>query len=231
MIESRERSKHPAMVVADSFVIIDDAYPKARCHSLAIARDPSLDGPANLSARHIPLLQQMKVALLACFAGHTSCHSGFLQTDLLSGHSKTSENRGAVWGTSCNLPHWAHHSDWEVRDVFDCGLMHQEGARMWVEGKRRNDPSLPPVRLGFHSLPSLRQLHLHIISQVSELCNLMNVMPLLVGQMVKVCYGILCIIHAGFQLSQPEDQEALELIHNGVFPVAEGGSGTVAREW
>ena len=99
------------MVVADSFVIIDDAYPKARCHSLVIARDPSLNGPANLSARHIPQLQQMKVALLASFTGRTSCHAGFLQIDSQgSGHPKTSKNSSILGATSCNLkpPHQAH---------------------------------------------------------------------------------------------------------------------------
>ena len=56
-----------------------------------------------------------------------------------------------------------------MRDIYGCGVMHQEGAQKWVEGERKKDPSLAPVRLGFHCLPSMRQLHLHIISQVSQL--------------------------------------------------------------
>ena len=58
---SRERSKHPGMVIAENYIIIRDKYPKARLHGLVIARDPSLEGPADLRQDHLPLLQQMQV--------------------------------------------------------------------------------------------------------------------------------------------------------------------------
>jgi aprataxin len=34
----------------------------------------------------------------------------------------------------------------------------------WAAAQRAADPSLPPFRLGFHSAPSMRALHLHVIS-------------------------------------------------------------------
>ena len=44
-------------------------------------------------------------------------------------------------------------------------LVVQEGAQHWVEGKS-SQLQMGRVRMGFHSLPSLQQLHLHVISQV-----------------------------------------------------------------
>lgn len=57
----RERQKHPSLREFDKVVTIDDKFPKARLHSLVIAKDLELEGPADLRASHIPLLQVMKV--------------------------------------------------------------------------------------------------------------------------------------------------------------------------
>lgn len=44
-------------------------------------------------------------------------------------------------------------------------LVVQEGAQHWVDGKS-SQLQVGRVKMGFHSLPSLQQLHLHVISQV-----------------------------------------------------------------
>ena len=49
------------MVVTEEYVIINDKYPKARLHSLVIARDPALLSPSDLRPQHLPLLLAMKV--------------------------------------------------------------------------------------------------------------------------------------------------------------------------
>ncbi len=45
----------------------------------------------------------------------------------------------------------------------------QEGAQKWVDAKRSLPLQVDSVRMGFHSLPSLQQLHLHVISQVGKI--------------------------------------------------------------
>lgn len=57
----REQQRHLGMQVADQYVIIPDKYPKARLHGLVIARNPSLAGPDDLRAEHLPLLLAMQV--------------------------------------------------------------------------------------------------------------------------------------------------------------------------
>lgn len=64
----RERAAHPGMIVSSQFVIIHDKFPKAKLHGLVIARDPALVSPENLTADHLPLLEQMQArpATLVC---------------------------------------------------------------------------------------------------------------------------------------------------------------------
>ena len=58
---SREASNHPGMQIDQDWVIIHDKFPKARLHSLVIARDPKLQGPDDLRKEHLPLLNAMQV--------------------------------------------------------------------------------------------------------------------------------------------------------------------------
>ena len=51
------------MQIYDDCVVINDAFPKARCHALVIARQEGLDGPADLRPEHLPLLRSMQVTL------------------------------------------------------------------------------------------------------------------------------------------------------------------------
>ena len=51
------------MRIYDDCVVINDAFPKARCHALVIARQEGLEGPADLRPEHLPLLRSMQVAL------------------------------------------------------------------------------------------------------------------------------------------------------------------------
>ena len=41
-------------------VRFNDAYPKARHHALVVARDPRLEGPADLRAQDVALLEHMQ---------------------------------------------------------------------------------------------------------------------------------------------------------------------------
>ena len=54
------------MQIFSECVVINDAYPKARCHGLVIARSPGLNGPTDLRAEHLPLLQAMQVRKHCC---------------------------------------------------------------------------------------------------------------------------------------------------------------------
>lgn len=44
----------------DRLVLVLDKFPKARRHLLVIARDPQLQGPLNLTAAEVPLLEHME---------------------------------------------------------------------------------------------------------------------------------------------------------------------------
>ena len=57
----RYQDQYPEMQVSIDCVVINDAYPKARCHGLVIARAQGLNGPADLREVHLPLLQAMQV--------------------------------------------------------------------------------------------------------------------------------------------------------------------------
>ena len=62
----RHRDQYPEMQIYGDCVVINDAFPKARCHALVIARQEGLDGPADLRAQHLPLLHNMQVDLRTC---------------------------------------------------------------------------------------------------------------------------------------------------------------------
>ena len=66
----RHIEQYPEMQIYDDCVIIDDAFPKAHCHALVIARQEGLDGPADLRPEHLPLLRSMQV-MLQTFALYT----------------------------------------------------------------------------------------------------------------------------------------------------------------
>lgn len=38
----------------------------------------------------------------------------------------------------------------------------------WVQRQQTQHPDLPPFKMGFHGVPSLLQLHMHVISQASR---------------------------------------------------------------
>lgn len=69
------------MQIASDCVVINDAYPKARCHGLVIARTVGLDGPTDLRAEHLPLLQAMQVRKPFCRTQfqHVDCIPRHLQ--------------------------------------------------------------------------------------------------------------------------------------------------------
>ena len=46
-------------------------------------------------------------------------------------------------------------------------VLWQVVAEQWAQQQQQQLPDLPPFKLGFHSIPSLPQLHLHVISQVN----------------------------------------------------------------
>ncbi|KAL3162367.1 hypothetical protein ABBQ32_010048 [Trebouxia sp. C0010 RCD-2024] len=103
----RYRDQYLGMEISPDCVVINDAYPKARCHGLVIARAQGLDGPADLREVHLPLLQAMQGAGEAYIQKMQKAHAG-----------------GSSLGPG-------------------------------------------PFKMGFHSIPSMKQLHMHVISQVS----------------------------------------------------------------
>ncbi|KAL0029264.1 hypothetical protein WJX79_006184 [Trebouxia sp. C0005] len=66
----RHTKQYPEMQIYDDCVVINDAFPKARCHALVIVRQEGLDGPADLRPEHLPLLRSMQAA-----AEHSICTS------------------------------------------------------------------------------------------------------------------------------------------------------------
>ncbi len=80
----RHTEQYPDMQIYDDCVVINDAFPKARCHALVIARQEGLDGPADLRPGHLPLLKSMQVMLqIIChIQENTLLHTALLQVIL-----------------------------------------------------------------------------------------------------------------------------------------------------
>ncbi|DBA69531.1 TPA: hypothetical protein ACH3X2_012731 [Trebouxia sp. C0005] len=110
----RHTKQYPEMQIYDDCVVINDAFPKARCHALVIVRQEGLDGPADLRPEHLPLLRSMQAAA-----------EQYIHT---------------------------------------------------VQGAVAADPHGQPgvFKMGFHSIPSMPQLHMHIISQDFASASLKN---------------------------------------------------------
>ena len=78
-------------------------------------------------------------------------------------------NDNGTWGLMESLLPWYAHSSTPVSaglpdsDVAVCGL--QAVADKWAS-EQAGVAGVGPFKLGFHSIPSMRQLHLHVISQV-----------------------------------------------------------------
>lgn len=66
VLACRYTEQYPEMQICTDCVVINDAYPKARCHALVIARTIGLNGPTDLRAEHLPLLQNMQVSKHHC---------------------------------------------------------------------------------------------------------------------------------------------------------------------
>lgn len=152
---------------------------QGREHWLVLARDRRLEGPLSLADGDIPLLEHMLVSAPACARRSASeqCdamqHIGFA----LALHHCISPPR------SCSLslppaqpppctPHttstsWSPPPSLPSVPPPPFPPPGQRVARQKVAELRRDKPALR-FRLGFHALPSLRQLHLHVISQVGQ---------------------------------------------------------------
>ncbi len=72
------------MQIYDDCVVINDAFPKARCHALVIARQEGLNGPAHLRPEHLPLFKSMQVMLqIIChMQENTLLHTALLHVTL-----------------------------------------------------------------------------------------------------------------------------------------------------
>ncbi|DBB01055.1 TPA: hypothetical protein ACH3X1_000955 [Trebouxia sp. C0004] len=108
----RHTDQYPEMQIYDDCVVINDAFPKACCHALVIARQEGLNGPADLRSEHLPLLGSMQAA-----------------------------------------------AEQYIHTVQSAADPHgQPGA----------------FKMGFHSIPSMSQLHMHVISQDFSSASLKN---------------------------------------------------------
>ncbi len=54
--------------------------------------------------------------------------------------------------------------------VYVICCLEQAVAKTFVAQQRQGDSGAVPFRLGFHAVPSMRQLHLHVMSQVTVNC-------------------------------------------------------------
>lgn len=156
----------PALHVDDLVVCIADKYPKARTHLLVVAREAGLDSVSMLTRRHLPLLAHMRAAALDLISQQTEGrlrpqarvqqqqqHQEEQQEPLPGGEG---EQRPAGSGPSGTDP--------AATDVASGG----GGSGGICDNDGGAAPATPPVpkgwSVGFHSVPSLRQLHLHVIS-------------------------------------------------------------------
>jgi hypothetical protein len=60
------------LALDEECVLIRDAFPKARAHALVLPRAAGLDGVADLTTTHLPLLARMQ-ARRACGPGVQGC--------------------------------------------------------------------------------------------------------------------------------------------------------------
>jgi aprataxin len=128
----------------DQVVGILDKYPKSSVHGLLLARQPGLDSVSMLRGEHLPLLQHMREVAV-----------GWIR------QQQQQQQQGKV-----SLPQLAgvslqqQQQQQQEEEKGEKGVNEQAGPI----SSSSSSSILPGWRLGFHSIPSMAQLHLHILS-------------------------------------------------------------------
>ncbi len=138
----RHQHDQTILYTDDQLVFILDLYPKARHHALAIARQPGLDSVRDLNPGHMPLLVHMYHVGLRWIAALHSMQN--------AGSSISSADGGVAAGAAA------------AQAAFG------QGSGGSGQQQQQQQHGFEPVpggwRIGFHSLPSMRQLHMHVVS-------------------------------------------------------------------
>jgi aprataxin len=133
--------------VDDRVVGILDKYPKSSVHGLLIARQQGLDAVTGLGKEHVPLLQHMKEVAVGWIQQQQQQEGVCLQQQ-----SQPSPPPAAAAAAAAAA-------------VAAEGTQSPSPAIPSNPTGGSGSSSIPPGwRLGFHSIPSMAQLHLHIIT-------------------------------------------------------------------
>lgn len=140
----RHRASQAIIHVDPSCVLMLDGFPKAQHHALVVAREPGLDSILQLTSAHLPLLAHMRAVALA-WVEQLQAGAGSSQPLAAEAVSEAQRRSNRATRTSGDAA---------------AGPSAGEGAQQVAD-----EPVPAGWRLGFHSVPSMRQLHLHVISQ------------------------------------------------------------------
>ncbi len=131
-------ASEPSAHVDAQVALLPDKYPKARHHVLVVARDPGLASVYDLRREHVPLLRHM-MQVAQRWVRDTAADPGSQHG---AAAAAASSGAGAPGGT-------------------DQGAEGAEGAGLQAgPGLTEQD-----FVMGFHSVPSMRQLHMHVLSR------------------------------------------------------------------
>jgi aprataxin len=133
----RHRGVQSIWHVDDQVVGIRDKYPKARHHALLLAREPGLHRASQLGRQHLPMLTHMRQLALRWIQQQQ-------QQDDAHNHQQQAQRE--VVPAAGNAVEAKPQEEQQQQQQVQRGAV--------------------PVgwRAGFHSVPSMAQLHLHVIS-------------------------------------------------------------------
>lgn len=149
----------------EACVLVNDAYPKSTVHALILPLDPSLQSLNDLNGS-------------LCTSSSSSFPRGRgegrgtreEETSSIAPFSSTSESPSSSSSSSCTT---SEQSQWTVRPQNHIQLLEHmcRVADSYVQFLQKVEPTKYANRrfiTGFHSLPSLPQLHMHLISMDLE---------------------------------------------------------------
>lgn len=154
-VPRRHRSRYPEMVLAEECLLIHDGFPKAEYHALVMPRDPSLHDLRSLSGAYMPLLKCMKVNDCWCPLWRTTAYI-ICAACCSSQDPRECMCPGTPGGAAALRP------GTPLVVQLSSALSVQAMGERWIE----QHPCSAGYQMGFHSVPSMDHLHMHVVSKV-----------------------------------------------------------------
>lgn len=167
-----------ACLAAPSSSCASTLFVQASEHWLVLARDAQLEGPLDLGSEDAPLLEQMVVSgclMSGLLITLYRCFRRPLPPQFVALVVSTRRPKGSSRRQMAEFHAGCRHSAYMSARVLCVSLFPQAVASNRIALLKAARPHLR-FRFGFHAVPSCRQLHMHVISQVG-LCVMCDHSP------------------------------------------------------